>query len=655
MRYPKSLVMFILIIALLAIVRVHGEEEGEEEGMEYEVDSNGYVISSKKVKMGEEDNENDNKINPNIELPEEDIGIPVEMEEENSGKSEKVVVTNNEDNKKEVQNEEVKKEEENKDDNQEVVEEKDQGQEANNEEEKAEEENDQKEEDTKYIEVEIVMDESVIVAENRDFKSYFEEGGRMVVGCFDSLTNTDYLNFRNTSNIMLGTTDIDPFRTDILKFIVNTDSQCRNIVKRYTGLTIFKNDIVYCVLKRCFEYPPQDIEDVEKLKEFIEDKEIPYISEYIPERADFYKQLNIPALVYINNDEEETEQNIGNFLSGIAEENENKFIFLVTNHDKFNMKTLDEPRDHNVLIFAPEFQTLYSIQEILESGDAINEVSIRSFIKQYEKGVLTPRLIPQDFEKDWDYENFVVKSVPRYYYPHVLNPTRDSLVLFYKTDCPYSQEAVKSFEKLGKRYANYRTKFSVVKFEAEEQRIPKMSIWRKLEAYPTIVLFKANPYSRVKKEFIVYPDDAGRSAVTLDKWVQIHSFYKPTPIFSEDDYKEQKIMDADYLDVNEKEEEEKEERIQKYLEDPKLIFTRFGHGKDSQIDEQSDDEDSGKEEAEYFFDNINTSTEIPMTGTYYELTSTTYVVKTSYYTPPPSIYDDDEEVVVEEEVIEYVD
>lgn len=655
MRYPKSLVIFILIIALLAIVRVHGEEEGEEEGMEYEVDSNGYVISSKKVKMGEEDNENDNKINPNIELPEEDIGIPVEMEEENSGKSEKVVVTNNEDNEKEVQNEEVKEEEENKDDNQEVVEEKDQGQEANNEEEKAEEENDQKEEDTKYIEVEIVMDESVIVAENRDFKSYFEEGGRMVVGCFDSLTNTDYLNFRNTSNIMLGTTDIDPFRTDILKFIVNTDSQCRNIVKRYTGLTIFKNDIVYCVLKRCFEYPPQDIEDVEKLKEFIEDKEIPYISEYIPERADFYKQLNIPALVYINNDEEETEQNIGNFLSGIAEENENKFIFLVTNHDKFNMKTLDEPRDHNVLIFAPEFQTLYSIQEILESGDAINEVSIRSFIKQYEKGVLTPRLIPQDFEKDWDYENFVVKSVPRYYYPHVLNPTRDSLVLFYKTDCPYSQEAVKSFEKLGKRYANYRTKFSVVKFEAEEQRIPKMSIWRKLEAYPTIVLFKANPYSRVKKEFIVYPDDAGRSAVTLDKWVQIHSFYKPTPIFSEDDYKEQKIMDADYLDVNEKEEEEKEEKIQKYLEDPKLIFTRFGHGKDSQIDEQSDDEDSGKEEAEYFFDNINTSTEIPMTGTYYELTSTTYVVKTSYYTPPPSIYDDDEEVVVEEEVIEYVD
>jgi len=73
-------------------------------------------------------------------------------------------------------------------------------------------------------------------------------------------------------------------------------------------------------------------------------------------------------------------------------------------------------------------------------------------------------------------------------------------------------------------------------------------------------------------------------------------------------------MDADYLDVNEK--EEKEEKIQKYLEDPKLIFTRFGHGKDSQIDEQSDDEDSGKEEAEYFFDNINTSTEIPMSKFY---------------------------------------
>jgi len=34
---------------------------------------------------------------------------------------------------------------------------------------------------------------------------------------------------------------------------------------------------------------------------------------------------------------------------------------------------------------------------------------------------------------------------------------------------------------LGKKYANYRTKFSIVKYEAEEQKIPKMSLWRKLE------------------------------------------------------------------------------------------------------------------------------------------------------------------------------
>jgi len=503
MRYPKSLVIFILIIALLAIVRVHGEEEEEEEGMEYEVDSNGNIIGSRKIKIGEEeDNGNDNNINPNIDFPEEDIGIPVEMEEkENSDKDEKVVATNNEDGKnvqkeegvkeeeskeegqdeKEVQKEEVK--EENQEENQKVNEEvKEEEEEEEEEKEEEEEEKDQNDENTKYVEIEIVMDESVIIAENNDMKSYFEEGGRMVVGCFDSLTNSDYLSFRNTSNIMLGGMDVDPFRTDILKFITNTDSQCRNIVKRYTGLSIFKNDIVYCVLKRCFEYPPHDIEDVERLKEFIEDKEIPCISEYIPERVDFYKQLNIPALVYLNREEEETEQDIGNFLSGIAEEYEKKFIVLVSNHDKFNMKTLDEPRDHNVFIFAPEFQTLYSIQEILEPEDAINEVSIRSFIRQYEKGVLTPRLIMQDFEKNWDYENFVVKSVPRYYYPHVLNPTRDSLVLFYKTDCPYSQEAVKSFEKLGKKYANYRSKFSVVKFEAEEQKNSKNVYMEKIRS-----------------------------------------------------------------------------------------------------------------------------------------------------------------------------
>jgi len=515
----------------------------------------------------------------------------------------------------------------------------------NNDEEGQEGDNDSNNVVEEVIEVEVVMDSNVIVASNTDMKNFFKDNDRIVIGCFESLENEYYINFKNASNAIVGNYENnDYFNGEELKFVTVNDKQCRNVVKRFTGFSIFKNDVVYCVFNRCYEYNPVYLEDYAKLKSFIDEKELPTISEYDPNRKDEYKKWNTLFLIYLNNDEEKTKEDIDGFLANIAQRFLGEIVVFVSNDEMFNIDTLEEPRDKNVLLFAPEFQTMYSIQEILDPDDVIDKVAVDSFLSQYSQGYLTPKMLVQDFESMWDYENFVVKSVPRFYFPHVLNPNRDSLVVYYKTDCPFSQELLKTIDKLGKKYANYRTKFSIVKYEAEEQKIPKMSLWRKLEGYPTIVLYKANPLSREKKQFYVYPDNGGRSSVTLDKWIQAFSFYKPKAAFNDEDYKEKEVLEVDSDDFNETEEEE--EKINRYLDDPQLIFTRFGYGKEMEQnneEEGEEEEEDDQENVDFYFDNVTTDGDIPITGTYFELSSTTYLVKTSYYTPPPSIYDDDDE------------
>jgi len=689
MRYSKTLLLpFLIAILVCFIVKVNGENEPEEELNMYEVDSNGKVISHKKVKQNEngdvsqdEDivigNDDDDDSGTEIGDLEEDPDVDNEtfMEEfitihtgdfiynpseiDNNTNDEPEITESVNDNEKENKIEgrgETEEEEDEK--NEKNIENKEN---KEMEEEIEKNENDHEDEDVEYVteyvneemdnkeakdtkssedevvevEVEIVMDEKVTLIKNKDMREFFKSYDRMILGCFESLENNNYFNYRNASKAIL-----EDSNGDELIFITINDKECRNTVKRFTGISMFKNDVVYCVFKRCYQYSPADLENPQKFKKFIEGKELPVISEYDSERKEEYKHWNLPFLVYLNNDETKTKKDISKFLGGIAEEHKDDFVVLVSNEKNFDIDTLDEPKNDNVLLYAPEFQTLYSIQEILEENDAIDEVAIKSFIHQYEKGYLTPKLIFQDFEQVWNPDGFVINGVPRYYYPTVLNPTRDSLVIFYKSDCPFSKEFLKTFEKIGRKYANYRTKFSVVKYEAEEQKIPKMSLWRKLEGYPTVVLFKANPLSRNKKSFYIYPENVGRSAVTLDRWVQNYSFYKPKAIFTEEDYKEKEILEADYddLEIN----AEEEERINNYLEDPDLIFTRYGYGKEIQVVDDDDDE-SGEEEGDFYFDNVNTKKEIPMTGTYYELVATTYTVKISNYTPPPSIYDDEDE------------
>jgi len=303
-------------------------------------------------------------------------------------------------------------------------------------------------------EVEVIMDETIILTKSSDMKDFFKTNEKMVIGCFETIGNEDYLNFKNISNSMIESPSFateNYFNGEVLKFIYINDNKCRHTIKRFTGISIFKNDVVYCINKRCYEYNPKDLIDFNKFEEFMESKNMPLVTSYDPKEKDTYRQWKIPMIIYLNNDEEKAKKNVKTFISDIAKEYRKEFFFFVTNENDFDIDMADEPTDNNVFIYAPHFQTLYSIQEILDPEDVIDKVSIEFFIKQYKMNLLTPKMVIQDFEELWDYEDFVVNSIPKYYYPNVLNPLRDSLVMFYKEDCPYSQELLKTFVKLGKK------------------------------------------------------------------------------------------------------------------------------------------------------------------------------------------------------------
>ncbi|OUM58600.1 hypothetical protein PIROE2DRAFT_16078, partial [Piromyces sp. E2] len=407
------------------------KKEEEEEEMEKEKDPKKEKEEEEEESTKKETKKKDSKETPPPKVKEEEQDIETQNKAQIMEEIETEGNENENDNEEDEQEEQEQEQEETVMETQYVEEDPSVNNNNNIEEEEGEEE---------VVEVEVVMDGSVIISQPSEMKNYFMENDRIVLGCFESLNNENYFNFRNASNALIGNSRDNLLNGEELKFVTVNNKQCRNVVKRFTGISMYKNDVVYCVHHRCHEYNPQYLENFKRLKHFMEDKELPIVSEYDPEKKDEYKQWNILFLVYLNNNEGETNQDIGNFLGNIAKSYIDEFVVFTSNSTQFNVETLDEPRDKNVLIFAPEFQTMYSIQEILEPQDTIDRVAVESFISQYQKGLLTPKKITQDFESMWDYDGFVVKSIPRYYYPNVLNPNRDSLVVYYKTDCPFSQE-----------------------------------------------------------------------------------------------------------------------------------------------------------------------------------------------------------------------
>jgi len=295
MRYSKTLLLpFLIAILVCFIVKVNGENEPEEELNMYEVDSNGKVISHKKVKQNEngdvsqdEDivigNDDDDDSGTEIGDLEEDPDVDNEtfMEEfitihtgdfiynpseiDNNTNDEPEITESVNDNEKENKIEgrgETDEEEDEK--NEKNIENKEN---KEMEEEIKKNEDDHEDEDVEYVteyvneemdnkeakdtkssedevvevEVEIVMDEKVTLIKNKDMREFFKSYDRMILGCFESLENNNYFNYRNASKAIL-----EDSNGDELIFITINDKELE--IRSKDSLVLVCLRMMWCIV-----------------------------------------------------------------------------------------------------------------------------------------------------------------------------------------------------------------------------------------------------------------------------------------------------------------------------------------------------------------------------------------------------------------------
>jgi len=270
------------------------------------------------------------------------------------------------------------------------------------------------------------------------------------------------------------------------------------------------------------------------------------------------------------------------------------------------------------IIVTKNIQSYYTQNLALSENDEINLENITYFVDSYKASIMDPEFLWRAEEMNWEFTNYVAEARPNIYDSIVLNPSNDVIVLYYKSDCPYSQQVMKSFQDLGKRYIDQRHKLTVAEFEAETQNIPSSSPWRNLIEYPTIVLYPASKNGK-KRQFYVMKQNLGRSAINIASWMlkRVNNSYDEVT-YNENDYKNLNEIDGGYI-VQDEQEELEEIKTNKLLADPELIYTIFGQGRDQKYYTVENEENN------YYIGNTDYE-ELPITAVYYELTHTTYIV-----------------------------
>ncbi|ORX82108.1 hypothetical protein BCR32DRAFT_292870 [Anaeromyces robustus] len=337
---------------------------------------------------------------------------------------------------------------------------------------------------------------------------------------------------------------------------------------------------------------------------------------YVDELA-LIENYNFDNLLYFYIDEED-KKNKFDLLQQLAikyfQELNVKYINLDQNSLNINMPELRG----KFIIVTKNVQSFYRQFDILSDEDETNFENISYFVDAYKAAIMDPQFLWRREEMNWEFNEYVTEIRPNIYDSVVLNENNDVIVLYYKADCPYSQQVMKSFQDLAKRYIDQRHKLTVGEFEAENQNIPPSSPWRNLQEYPTIVLYPASKNGK-KRQYYVMKQNLGRSAINIANWLlkRVTNSYEEVR-YSTKDF--EKVTEIDGAIIQQDAQEEMEEiRVNKLLGDPDLIYTVFGEGKDQSYY-------SIESEAPNYYIGNTEYAELPLTDAYYELTPTTYVV-----------------------------
>jgi thiol-disulfide isomerase/thioredoxin len=442
---------------------------------------------------------------------------------------------------------------------------------------------------------------------SEELQSYIENNEIVIVGFIDNLEAKEY---GYIQGLYLSLKEHKS-----LKFTITSDSNSNVWASEKIGVQVENPSIVIFKQGNGYHIPFDKVQS--KAMFNVRTLCLKALKPYIDELDSMVNDFNYDYLLYYYADEEDK---IAKFdlmqqlAINLFQEFNVKYINLERNPLNLNLPELKS----KFIIVTKNIQSYYRQFDVLSENDETNFENISYFVKYYQSGALNPQFLWRAEEMNWDFTNYVTEARPNIYESIVLNPKNDVIVLYYKADCPYSQQVMESFQDLAKRYIDQRHKLTVAEFEAENQNIPNVSPWRNLIEYPTIVLYPASK-NGPKRQFYVMKQNLGRSAINIANWMlkRVNNSYDEVT-YSSDDYQKLTDIDGGYIQQDEKEETE-EIRSVRLLDDPNLIYTIFGQGRDQKFYSIKDEENN------YYIGNTDYK-ELPLTAVYYELTPTTYIV-----------------------------
>jgi len=166
------------------------------------------------------------------------------------------------------------------------------------------------------------------------------------------------------------------------------------------------------------------------------------LNPYVDELEGTIRDFSYNYLLYFYADEEDKLAKI-DLMQNLAIKYFTEFNVKYINLENNPLNMHQEELRQKFIIVSKTVQSLYRQDAVLGPEDEINFENIDYFVASYKANLIDPEILWRIEEMNWDFTDFVTEIRPNMYESVVLAPNTDVLVLYYKSDCPYSQQVNK--------------------------------------------------------------------------------------------------------------------------------------------------------------------------------------------------------------------
>ncbi|GAA6036211.1 hypothetical protein JCM8097_006838 [Rhodosporidiobolus ruineniae] len=269
------------------------------------------------------------------------------------------------------------------------------------------------------------------------------------------------------------------------------------------------------VLYKTFDEGRNDLEGKitdDSLFLFAKEHSVPLLDEISPDNFAMYAESGLPlAYIFVEATDPKREE-IVKAIEPVAREHKGKINFVWIDATKFadhaKSLNLQEPSWPAFAI-----QNLQAMEKFpLDQSKSVDAKTVGAFVSDYASGKITPSIKSAKVPAVQDEPVYVLVADE---FEKKVAEDKDLFVEFYAPWCGHCKKLKPTWDSLGERFANVKSKVTIAKFDATENDIPS-SAGFKVSGFPTLK-FKAAG----SKEWISYEGD--RSEASLIEFVEANA------------------------------------------------------------------------------------------------------------------------------------